>query len=71
VISRGSLEEVRYLLLLSEELSFLPKVLYDDLENRCEEVSKMLNALINSLRKKNETFMPRHSRGTNENENRV
>ena len=51
-IARGSLEEVRYLLFLSEELDFLSKVMHDDLENCCEEASKMTNALINSLRNK-------------------
>ncbi len=51
-ISRGSLEEVRYLLLLSKELDFLSQEIHEDLKNRCEEVSKMMNALITSLRSK-------------------
>ncbi len=51
-IARGSLEEVRYLLLLSKELEFVSKVMFDNIEGRCEKVSKMLNALINSLRNK-------------------
>jgi four helix bundle protein len=49
--SRGSLEELRYLLFLSVELNFLEKSIYDNLELDCEEISKMLNGLITSLKK--------------------
>ncbi|MDD5454374.1 MAG: four helix bundle protein [Candidatus Ratteibacteria bacterium] len=50
--SRGSLEEIRYLLLLSSELQFMENKTYLLLESTCEEISKMLNALITSLRHK-------------------
>ena len=50
--SRGSLEEVRYLLFLSKELSLIDKGIYSNLENKYEEISKMLNGLIKSLRNK-------------------
>jgi four helix bundle protein len=50
--SRGSLEEVRYLLLLSQELNYLDENDYKSLEKQCEDVSKMLNGLISSLKGK-------------------
>ena len=49
-ISRGSLEEVRYLFLLSKDLQFIEDKLYQDTENKCIEVSILLNKLINSLK---------------------
>jgi four helix bundle protein len=50
--SRGSLEEVRYLLLLSKEFNFCSNKDYNKLESDCSEVSKMLNSLISSLKKR-------------------
>jgi four helix bundle protein len=50
--SRGSLEELRYLSLLSLELGFLPKEDYDYIAESCEGISKMLNALIKKLKDK-------------------
>ena len=50
--SRGSLEEVRYFLLLSFDLKFLSYDLYKNLEERYETASKMLNGLIKSLKSK-------------------
>jgi len=50
--ARGSLEEVRYFLLLSFELQFLHKEKYDELEQQYGSASKMLNGLIKSLRSK-------------------
>lgn len=49
--SRGSLEEVRYFLLLSKDLNVLSVDAYEKLENGYEKVSKMLNGLINSLKR--------------------
>jgi len=51
--ARGSLEEVRYFLLLSKDLEFLPSEKYVELENEYTVVSKMLNGLMKSLSKKN------------------
>jgi four helix bundle protein len=48
--ARGSLEEVRYFLLLSFDLSFLQENNYNELEQGYESASKMLNGLIKSLR---------------------
>jgi four helix bundle protein len=48
--SRGSLEEVRYFLLLSFDLEFITEHAYQNLEESYEAASKMLNGLIKSLR---------------------
>jgi len=45
-ISRGSLEETRYHLLLSKDLGYLNDKDYHVLENRATEVSFLLNKLI-------------------------
>jgi four helix bundle protein len=50
--ARGSLEEVRYFLLLSFDLNFLKENNYNELEQGYETASKMLNGLIKSLRSK-------------------
>jgi four helix bundle protein len=48
-IARGSIEELRYFLLLSKDLAYIPENIYCELENNCEQVSKLLNGLIKSL----------------------
>ena len=50
--ARGSLEEIRYFLLLSFNLKFLKQNKYKELEQKYESASKMLNGLIKSLRSK-------------------
>jgi len=50
-IARGSVEEVKYLLLLSKDLNFISSELYLELIDGYDQVGKMLNGLINSLRK--------------------
>ncbi len=50
IIARGSTEETRYLLLLAHDLSLLPLPDYTALESLYTEVSKMLNALLRTLR---------------------
>lgn len=49
-ISRGSIEETRYLLLLAKDLEFLAPASHASLESRYTEISKMTNSLIRSLR---------------------
>lgn len=51
--SRGSLEETRYYLIVARDLKYLSRKEYDDIEARYEEVSRMLNALISSIKKIN------------------
>ena len=50
--ARGSLEETRYHLLLAKDLELLDSDRYATLETDYKAVSKMLNGLIQSLRRK-------------------
>jgi four helix bundle protein len=52
--ARGSLEETRYHLLLTKDLKLLDSEVYASLEREYETVSKMLNGLIQSLKRKEE-----------------
>ena len=48
--SRGSLEETRYFLVLSKDLDYISADKYEELTQQCEDISKMLNGLIKSLK---------------------
>lgn len=48
--ARGSIEEVRYFLLLSKDLGYIDSNMYKKFESGYETVSKMLNGLIKSLK---------------------
>ena len=50
-VSRGSLEETRYHLLLSKDLNYIDPEKYEELEKLATEVSFLLNKLINSISK--------------------
>lgn len=50
-IARGSLEELRYFLLLSKDLQYIDDTKYDEIEATCTQTSKLLNGLIKSLSK--------------------
>ena len=50
IIARGSLEETKYLLFLSKELSFIGEEKYFELEETLNTIGKKLNNLINSLK---------------------
>jgi len=50
--ARGSLEEVRYFLLLSKDLNYLNHNTFNELEDRSRTISRMLNSLISSIKKK-------------------
>ncbi len=45
-LSNGSLEEVKYYLILSRDLSYISNSTYEDLQKNAEEISKMINSLI-------------------------
>lgn len=47
--ARGSLEEVRYFLLLSKDLGYLDNAAFHELEDECKTLSKIVNGLIKSL----------------------
>lgn len=49
-LSNGSLEEVKYFLILSRDLGYLSTSEYDELQARAEKISKMINGLIKYLR---------------------
>ncbi len=51
-LSNGSLEELRYFLLLSRDLRYLPPAEYDKLQGELKSVAEMLEALARSLRRR-------------------
>ena len=51
-MARGSASEVKYFLLLSNDLNYSSSDKYEALKNRIENIAKMLNGLINSLKGK-------------------
>jgi four helix bundle protein len=50
-IARGSVEEVKYFLLLAKDLTYLTEQDYADLSDTYDQVGKMLNGLMMSLRR--------------------
>lgn len=50
--ARGSIEETKYHLILSKDLGYLPLGDFNDLMEGYNEVGKMLNGLINSLKER-------------------
>lgn len=48
--SRGSLEEVRYFLLLAKDLKYLDVEKHNELEEKAGEISFLLNSLIKSMK---------------------
>jgi len=54
-ISRGSLEETKYQLIIARDLTYLPEEIYKKLNDLCNEVGKMLNAWIQSQIKNSKT----------------
>jgi len=51
-MSRGSANEVKYFLLLSKDLKYINKDDYFILKEKIETIIKLLNGLINSLKRK-------------------
>ena len=49
-IARGSVEEVKYLLLLGRDLAYISESSYSELLNGYDQVGRMLNGLMGSLR---------------------
>ena len=49
-IGMGSASELEYHILLAHDLTFLPDMIYDPLQNRVIEVKRMLTALHNKVR---------------------
>ena len=51
LISRGSLEELKYQIMLSKDLQYINKSEYDNLQNTTKEVGRLLNGLMVSFDK--------------------
>jgi len=51
-VARGSVEETKYHLILSKDLGYLSSDRFSELLQGYNEVAKMLNGLINSLKKR-------------------
>ncbi len=51
-LSNGSLEELRYFLLLSRDLRYLPPPEHDRLQSELKSIAEMLEALAKSLRRR-------------------
>jgi four helix bundle protein len=49
-ISRGSVEEVNYLLLLAQDLGYIPVETYSAINTEYQRVGRMLNGLIKALK---------------------
>ena len=49
-IARGSVEELKYLLVLSRDLSYISENDYSEMANQSDQVARMLNGLMRSLR---------------------
>ena len=49
-ISRGSIHELNYFFLLSKDLGCITNEIYNTLTKECEDIAKMLNGLIGSLK---------------------
>ena len=52
VIARGSVEECKYLILLSNDLKYLEISIYNNLKDRFDKLGRMINSLITSLKRK-------------------
>ena len=50
--ARGSLEELRYFLLLANDLRYISQAIYNSLEEDALAINKMLNSLISSIKRK-------------------
>lgn len=55
--SEGSLEEVKYYLILAKDLTYITTDEYEELTNQCEEISKLIGGYTNTIKKyhKNKT----------------
>ncbi len=51
-ISKASLAEVNYFLILANDLNYIDNEEFEKFENQCNEIGKILNATIKTLRSK-------------------
>jgi len=57
-ISRGSLEEVKYLLILSRDLNYISEEIYQKLEEKLSKIGMLLNNLIKSIDSRSTSTTP-------------
>ncbi len=55
LISRGSLEEVKYQILLAKDLGYIHEVDYNNVKVMTNEVGRLLNGLIKSVKSNQQT----------------
>ncbi|NTW33902.1 MAG: four helix bundle protein [Bacteroidetes bacterium] len=60
IIARGSLEEVKYLVILCADLGYISPEKTSNVETDMNKIGRMLNGLINSLRKTNTEHQPQY-----------
>ena len=51
-IARGSVEECKYFILLAKDLRYLSEIIFAELTLKYDSLGKMINSLINSLKRK-------------------
>lgn len=51
-IARGSVEECKYFILLAKDLGYLSEIIFAELTLKYDSLGKMINSLINSLKRK-------------------
>lgn len=49
-LAKGSLEETKYHLMLAKDLGYLEGNIYDELNNRCMDIGRMISGLIKYLK---------------------
>ena len=55
IVARGSVEELKYQLLLARDLGYIGEVPYHEIAEGYERVGKMLNGLIRSLKSRSQS----------------
>lgn len=50
IMARSSLEETKYHVLLARDLGYLERQIYEELQQDCEEIGRMISGLVKSLR---------------------
>ena len=58
-IARGSLEEVKYLLLLAKDLRYVEGVSYGEVADGYDQVGRMINGLMRSLKSRAKSSLPK------------
>lgn len=68
-IARGSLEEVKYLLLLAKDLRYMEGASYVEVADGYDQVGRMINGLMRSLKFRTKSSLPKTQHPTPETQN--